>query len=114
MGTMMSDTGVELGPVDYLVVAFPAGQANFSGEMASELAALMESHTVRVLDLLLVTKDADGSVEASCGGAAWLRGLSPPPKPRRQRAGARRPSTSPTPFRPGPCTSGTAMNWWAE
>jgi hypothetical protein len=35
----MSDTDVELGPVDYLVVAFPAGQANFSGEMASQLAA---------------------------------------------------------------------------
>ena len=63
--TMMSDTGVELGPVDYLVVAFPAGQANFSGEMASQLTALMGSNTVRVLDLLLVTKDVDGSVEAS-------------------------------------------------
>lgn len=33
--------------------------------MASELSALMESNTVRVLDLLLLTKDADGSVEAS-------------------------------------------------
>src|SRR6266480_3351343 len=54
-----------LGPVDYVVVAFPAGQANFSGEMASELRALMDSNTVRVLDLLLVTKDEDGSVEAS-------------------------------------------------
>ena len=27
----MSDTDSELGPVDYQVVAFPAGQANFSG-----------------------------------------------------------------------------------
>ena len=61
----MSDTDVELGPVDYLVVAFPAGQADFSGEMASELAVLMQSNTVRVLDLLLLTKDEDGSVEAS-------------------------------------------------
>jgi hypothetical protein len=60
----MSDAD-ELGPVDYLVVAFPAGQANFSGEMASELKALMDSNTVRVLDLVLVTKDTDGSVEAS-------------------------------------------------
>lgn len=39
----MSDADVELGPVDYMVVAFPAGQADFSGEMASELSALMES-----------------------------------------------------------------------
>lgn len=59
----MSGTDVELGPVDYLVVAFPAGQADFSGEMASELAVLMQSNTVRVLDLLLLTKDEDGSVE---------------------------------------------------
>ena len=35
MGAAISDTDVELGPVDYLVVAFPASQANFSGEMAS-------------------------------------------------------------------------------
>jgi hypothetical protein len=61
----MSDADVEPGPVDYVVVAFPAGQAHFSGEMASELVALMEYNTVRVLDLLLLTKDVDGSVEAS-------------------------------------------------
>ena len=61
----MSDADVELGPVDYVVVAFPAGQADFSGEMASELRALMDSGTVRVLDLVLLTKDVDGSVEAS-------------------------------------------------
>jgi len=60
----MSDAD-ELGPVDYLVVAFPAGQADFSGEMASELRALMDSDTVRVLDLVLVTKDVDGSVEGT-------------------------------------------------
>ena len=64
-GKTTSDIDVELGPVDYVVVAFPVGQANFSGEMASELRALMDSNTVRVLDLLLVTKDVDGSVEAS-------------------------------------------------
>jgi hypothetical protein len=61
---MMSDAD-ELGPVDCVVVAFPADQAKFSGEMASELTALMDSNTVRVLDLLLVTKDVDGSVEAT-------------------------------------------------
>ena len=61
----MRDADTELGPVDYVVVAFPAGKANFSGEMASELRALMDSNTVRVLDLVLVTKDTDGSVEAS-------------------------------------------------
>jgi hypothetical protein len=64
-GKRMSDADTELGPVDYVVVAFPAGRANFSGEMASELKALMDSNTVRVLDLVLVTKFTDGSVEAS-------------------------------------------------
>ena len=61
----MSHADVELGPVDYLVVAFPADQANFSGEMASELKRLIASNTVRVLDLVVLTKDKDGSVEAA-------------------------------------------------
>lgn len=54
----------EVGPVDYVVVEFPAGQSSFSGEMAAELAALVESGTIRLLDLLVVTKADDGSVEA--------------------------------------------------
>ena len=54
----------ELGPVDYLVVEFPAGRSNFSGEMAAALASLVESGTIRVLDLLVVNKADDGSVEA--------------------------------------------------
>jgi hypothetical protein len=55
----------EIGPVDYLVVGFPADKANFSGEMASELKALIDSNTVRVLDLVVLTRGADGSVEAT-------------------------------------------------
>ena len=54
----------ELGPVDYLVVEFPADKANFSGEMAHELSGLVERDLVRVLDLLFIKKDLDGSVEA--------------------------------------------------
>jgi hypothetical protein len=54
----------EMGPVDYLVVEFPAGQSNFNGEMAAALASLAESGTIRVLDLLILQKDADGSIEA--------------------------------------------------
>ena len=71
-GKTMTDIDAELGPVDYLVVAFPAGQADFSGEMASELRALMDSGTVRVLDLVLVTKDMDG-VGGGLGAARCLR-----------------------------------------
>ena len=62
----MADINVdELGPVDYLVVGFPADKANFSGEMASELKALIDSNTVRVLDLVVLRKADDGSVEAT-------------------------------------------------
>jgi len=54
----------ELGPVDYLVVEFPAGQQNFTGEAAEELARLSESGVIRVLDLLILAKNEDGSVDA--------------------------------------------------
>src|SRR5262245_6720272 len=61
----MSDAAIdELGPVDYLVVEFPAGSSNFTGEMAAELASLAEAGTIRVLDLLVLHKNDDGSVEA--------------------------------------------------
>ena len=62
----MTDINIdELGPVDYLVVGFPSGKANFSGEIASELKRLIDSNTVRVLDLVMIMKGEDGSVEAS-------------------------------------------------
>jgi hypothetical protein len=53
-----------LGPVDYLVVEFPAGQSNFTGEMASELLALVDAGTIRVIDVLILTKNEDGTVDA--------------------------------------------------
>ena len=55
----------ELGPVDYVVVEFPAGASNFTGEMADELLALVDAGTIRVIDVLILTKDEDGSVEAA-------------------------------------------------
>jgi hypothetical protein len=54
----------ELGPVDYVIVEFPAGKSNFTGEMAKELVKLVEAGTIRVIDVLILTKDEDGSVEA--------------------------------------------------
>ena len=54
-----------LGPVDYLVVEFPADKANFSGEIARELTSLIDRKLVRVLDLLLLRKNVDGSIEAA-------------------------------------------------
>jgi hypothetical protein len=61
----MTDKNIdELGPVDYIVVEFPAGASHFTGEMASELAALVDAGTIRVLDVLVLQKDDDGNVEA--------------------------------------------------
>jgi hypothetical protein len=61
----MTETSLdELGPVDYLIVEFPAGQSNFTGEMADELLALSKAGTIRVIDILILTKDEDGSVDA--------------------------------------------------
>ena len=60
----MSEPIDELGPIDYLILEFPAGQANFTGEVAEELASLAASGTIRILDLLILEKDDDGSVEA--------------------------------------------------
>jgi Family of unknown function (DUF6325) len=53
-----------LGPVDYIVVEFPAGKSNFTGEMAKELLALVDSGTIRVIDVLILTKNEDGTVDA--------------------------------------------------
>lgn len=62
----MSDIEIdELGPVDYLIIEFPAGQANFSGQMAVELMSLVERGIVRVLDVLILQKDVDGTIDAS-------------------------------------------------
>jgi hypothetical protein len=59
----MTDTTDVLGPVDWLVVEFPADRANFSGAMDRELRALVDRELVRVLDLVFVRKDEDGSID---------------------------------------------------
>jgi hypothetical protein len=62
---IMSDAALDgLGPVDYVVVEFPPGANNFTGEMAAELIALVDSGTIRLIDVLVLTKAEDGSVEA--------------------------------------------------
>ena len=58
----MRTADVEFEPVDHVMAGFPVGQVNVSGEMASEPAALRESNTVRLSDLLLLTKEVDDSV----------------------------------------------------
>jgi len=53
-----------LGPVDYIVVEFPAGASSFTGEMADELISLVDAGTIRVIDVLILTKNEDGTVDA--------------------------------------------------
>ncbi|HTU37190.1 MAG TPA: DUF6325 family protein [Acidimicrobiales bacterium] len=47
-----------MGPVSYVVVAFPGNQ--FNGNIAPEIAKLVESGLVRILDLVFVAKDEQG------------------------------------------------------
>jgi len=54
----------KLGPVDYLVVEFPAGHQNFSGEIAGELVKLVDAGTIRVIDAIILAKDESGAVDA--------------------------------------------------
>ncbi len=49
-----------IGPVEYLVVAFPGNK--FKGDIAPALADLVKAGTIRIIDLAFVLKDKDGSV----------------------------------------------------
>ena len=53
----------ELGPVDYLVVEFPANASNVTGEMANELVALVDAGIIRVIAVLILTKNDDGTID---------------------------------------------------
>ncbi|MFG1816187.1 DUF6325 family protein [Kribbella sp. NPDC049174] len=52
----------ELGPVDWVVVEFPG--TKLTGEIAPILAEYVDRGLIRILDLLFLTKNADGSFEA--------------------------------------------------
>lgn len=49
-----------LGPVEHLIIEFPGNR--FDGSIAPALARLVESGTVRILDLVFLQKHDDGSV----------------------------------------------------
>ncbi|WP_460973636.1 DUF6325 family protein [Prescottella soli] len=58
----MNDTEIdELGPIDYLVVEFPADRRP-DGSALPHLRDLVERGIIRVLDLVFVRKDADGAL----------------------------------------------------
>ncbi|WP_198414021.1 DUF6325 family protein [Cryobacterium adonitolivorans] len=52
---------IELGPVDWIVVEFPG--STFNGSIAPEITSLVDRGLVKILDLLILMKDADGALE---------------------------------------------------
>ena len=54
--------GEEIGPVQYLIVAFPGNR--FTGQIAPALADLVEAGTIRIIDIAFVGKDESGNVAA--------------------------------------------------
>ena len=51
---------MDSGPVDVYIIGFPGNR--FSGKIAPAIRELVDSGTIRILDLLFVMKDADGTV----------------------------------------------------
>jgi uncharacterized protein YuzE len=51
-----------IAPVDYIAVAFPGNK--FSGAILPEIKKLVDAGTIRVLDLVIITKDEEGNVAA--------------------------------------------------
>jgi hypothetical protein len=55
----MHEDNDEMGPIDILVIAFPAG-APMTGDAVPLLMDLVDNGTIRVLDAMFVAKDEDG------------------------------------------------------
>lgn len=60
-GVQTSDVDAELGPIDYLVVEWPADRQP-TGEAFPLLVDLVDRGLIRVLDLAFVHKETDGSI----------------------------------------------------
>ena len=52
----------DIGPVEYLIVAFPGNE--FRGEIAPALADLVEAGTIRIIDIAFASKSENGEVAA--------------------------------------------------
>ena len=53
---------MSIGPVEYIAIAFPGNK--FSGEIIPAIKQLQDNGTIRVLDLVIITKDGEGNVAA--------------------------------------------------
>ncbi|MGH3457702.1 DUF6325 family protein [Aeromicrobium sp.] len=59
---MIDDDLDQMGPIDYIVVEFPGNK--MTGEGFPILLDLVDKGIIRILDLVFVTKDLDGSVRS--------------------------------------------------
>ena len=50
----------DIAPVDYAIIAFPGNE--FTGRIIPAIAKLVENGTIRLIDVVFVTKDAAGGV----------------------------------------------------
>jgi uncharacterized membrane protein len=58
----MKGVAMELGAVELLIIEFPENR--FTGDIAPALADLVEEGTIRLIDLLFVSKDEAGAILA--------------------------------------------------
>ena len=91
----------ELGPVDYLIVEFPAGRRTSPARWPTSCFALVDAGTIRVIDVLILTKNEDGSVDAT----------SSPTSPSSASSQSSRPSW---PSCSPPTTSSTSQPRWTR
>jgi len=69
-----------IGPIELLVVKFPGNQ--FKGEIAPALQELVETGTIRIIDLIFAIKDEEGTLavlELNALGDQSLAVFAPPP-----------------------------------
>jgi len=50
---------MSIGPVEYIIIGFPGN--DFHGEIVPEIAKLVDSGTIRIIDLVFISKDEDGA-----------------------------------------------------
>jgi dihydroorotase-like cyclic amidohydrolase len=69
------------GPIDFLLIEFPGDK--LTGEASQALADLVERGVIRLYDLMVISKDKDGSVQAlaisdsaGAGGFSYFAGAS--------------------------------------
>jgi hypothetical protein len=56
----VTDTDIEVGPVDYVIIEFPG--TKLTGESLPILQDLVDRGVIRILDLSFIMKDTDGTV----------------------------------------------------